>query len=150
MSSQPEYPFYVGATPPSGYVSLGGNLFILPSDSTGKVFSKQISSLQQDGFTKLDDRSSYGVSDKLILKIDSSNTEELNKYVIPYRDDFLTYKYPAGRLLRDGRFSSVLFFDRNGLNNDLELEQEVLRVPGKSKYLNLGFGICTFDTIKLL
>jgi hypothetical protein len=138
MSSQPEYPFYVGASPPSGYVNLGGNLHILPSDSTGKVFSKQISSLQQDGFTKLDDRSSYGVSDKLILKIDSSNQEELNKYVIPYRDDFLTYKYPAGRLLRDGRFSSVLFFDRTGLNNDLELEQEVLRVPGKSKYLNLG------------
>lgn len=64
---------------------------------------------------------------------DSSYTKE-------YVDDYSQYRAPFGRLIPPftGKLSSVLYFDRVGLNNDLSIEDEILREPGKPKYLNLS------------
>lgn len=64
---------------------------------------------------------------------DSSYTKE-------YVDDYSQYRAPFGRLIPPftGKLSSVLYFDRVGLNNDISIEDEILREPGKPKYLNLS------------
>ncbi len=65
-------------------------------------------------------------------------------YVKKYVDDYSQFRAPFGRLIIDPnppygtKQSSVLYFDRFGLNNDINMEDELLREPGKPKYLNLS------------
>ena len=133
MSTEnPMYPFYIGDNPPSNFVGLGGNVYILKSDGTTIFATNE----NRSGYTKLTPSSNWYVKDTVIIKIDTSNFD--TSYVTTYRDDFLSYKYPSGRLLKDGNYSCGVYFDRTGLNNELDIEQELLRVPGKPKYVNFG------------
>jgi len=61
-------------------------------------------------------------------------------YSKKYVEDYSIYRAPFGRLIPPftGRLSSVLYFDRFGLNNVNNIEDELLREPGKPKYLNLS------------
>ncbi len=63
-------------------------------------------------------------------------------YSKKYVEDYSIYRAPFGRLIPPftGRLSSVLYFDRFGLNNVNNIEDELLREPGKPKYLNLSLG----------
>ncbi len=130
------YPFYIGTNPPVGYVNLGSQLYILEKNQTS-TFAK-LNPLSTDPYVRLDDTSSYGVSTDYVMEITGTNFD--TSYVTKYRDEFNGYRAPFGRLVPPytGKLSSVLYFDRTGLNNDVNIEDEVLREPGKPKYLNLS------------
>ena len=133
MSTEnPMYPFYIGDSPPNNFVSVGGNVYVLKTDGI-TIFAKDDGS---SGYIKLTPNSTWALKDTLVIKIDTNNFDQ--SYVSTYRDDFLSYKYPSGRLLKDGNYSCGIYFDRTGLNNQLDIEQEQLRVPGKPKFVNFG------------
>lgn len=123
-------PFYLGVNPPLGYVNLGQQLYV--KESVAKKNPGPI-----EPFTRLDDTSSWGVSKDYVLEINDGGPTDYS-YVKQYRDDYSQYRAPFGRLVPPGKLSSVLYFDRVGLNNDLSIEDEILREPGKPKYLNLS------------
>jgi hypothetical protein len=141
------YPYYLGVNQPAGYVLLGAQLYVREKDETNKIFAKQNPG-PNDPFVKLDDSSSWGVSTDFVLEINGSNfpieNGSLNPFLKKYRDDYSQFRAPFGRLIVDPRppygtkLSSVLYFDRFGLNNDVSMEDELLREPGKPKYLNLS------------
>jgi hypothetical protein len=138
-------PYYLGVNPPAGYVLLGAQLYV-----------KQCIAKQNPGptepFIRLDDNpvpgagsSFWGVSKDYVLELNEVNFPPQNgvqsSYLKQYRDDYNQFRAPFGRIVPpyDGsKLSSVLFFDRAGLDNRLDVEDELLREPGKPKYLNLS------------
>jgi hypothetical protein len=138
------FPYYVGSSLPSDkldYLQLGPELYIKPSGQENgvTVLYAKLLSLNDPNYIRLDATSQYGVNKKFVMEISTANFD--TNYVDKYLDSFKTFRYPSGRLLRPftdtNKQSSVLYFDRTGLNNDVNIEDEILRLPGSGKYLNL-------------
>jgi len=139
------FPYYVGSILPSDkqdYVQLGPELYVKPfgQENGVSVSYAKLLSLNDPDFIKLDVSSQYGVNKRFVMEIASTNPQDVD-YVDKYLNSFNSYRYPSGRLLRPftdtNKQSSVLYFDRTGLDNNVNIEDEILRVPGKAKYLNL-------------